>query len=307
MFWECYQRQANEVYPKGIPRLAWRKLTTNPEYVYGMFSMYDEKQRPYREYLLWDQIIQRYTAADLTFPEKDKLVAIASVGQKMGFYDELIAGLWRKQLQYQLLWRISPPASRPAKWQAPSWSWASINGIIDPQVSERYFLWQPTKPREEKSLIRVVDIAMEYKDNDAKQRIVGGSLRLWAPIVKGYLTKEDEFPTSTLYRFGTENVLVQFKDDCDTPPEQDRLYTLMLILYTKDDYREYYGLWIEPSRETPGQWSRVGFCNIIEYVWKGNIDNFEELLGKGLEDVRDVQETDLRGEDGVPRYLINLV
>ncbi|KAF2670651.1 HET-domain-containing protein [Microthyrium microscopicum] len=310
MFWECYQRQANEMYPQNIPLLTGRKLTTNPEYVYGRMRLHDEKQRPFREYLLWDLILQRYTAAELTFPEKDKLIAIASVGQKLGIYDELIAGLWRKRLPYQLLWRIMPPASRPVQWQAPSWSWASVNGKIDPQVSENYFLWQPTrkKQRQEDILIRVVDIAMAHQENDTRKRLLSASLQLWGPMVQGKLRKEDTNPDSTLFRFGTENVLVQFRHDEFTLPDIERAYTLILVLHTLDEgYPEYYGLWIEPSELIPGQWVRIGFCNIIQYIWKGNIDNFERMLKRGLKDVSNVHDIDFTNKDTVPRYLISLV
>jgi hypothetical protein len=225
----------------------------------------------------------------------------------MGVYDELVAGLWRKRLPYQLLWRILNPSPRPVEWQAPSWSWASVNGQIDPQVSEHYFLWQPDKTRQEQSLIKVIDIALEYKDNDAKQRLIGASLRLWAPIVSGYLRPEEDFPGSTHVRLGTENVLTQFKHDHNLMPEPDKIYTLMLILYTNDDNPEYYGIWIEPSSETPGEWSRIGFCNVTDYIWKGNIENLERLLGKGLEDISNVLGSDLKNADGIPRYLIELV
>jgi hypothetical protein len=73
------------------------------------------------------------------------------------------------------------------------------------------------------------------------------------------------------------------------------------------EFVAYYGVWIEPSKSIPGQWFRIGFYNIIEYIWKGNIDNFERMLRKGLEDVSHVQNTDLTSEDEVPRYSINLV
>ncbi|TVY39874.1 hypothetical protein LSUB1_G005033 [Lachnellula subtilissima] len=94
----------------------------------------------------WYKAVCVYSSAQLTFSE-DKLIAISGVARHIQSMsgDEYIAGLWRKDIEMQLCWRvdrerfdsaspstISPPQSLPTSppYQAPSWSWASINGPI---------------------------------------------------------------------------------------------------------------------------------------------------------------------------------
>ncbi|KAE8330145.1 hypothetical protein BDV39DRAFT_170814 [Aspergillus sergii] len=50
--------------------------------------------------------------------------------------DTYIAGLWRNTLCLDLLWRGNRE-SELATWQAPSWSWASINGKVTFLINEQ--------------------------------------------------------------------------------------------------------------------------------------------------------------------------
>lgn len=47
-------------------------------------------------------------------------------------HDEYISGLWRKDIEYQLLWSVKDDSLtyRPHIYRAPSWSWASVDGVI---------------------------------------------------------------------------------------------------------------------------------------------------------------------------------
>ncbi|KAF8865250.1 hypothetical protein BDZ45DRAFT_548646, partial [Acephala macrosclerotiorum] len=70
--------------------------------------------------------------------EMDKLAAISGIAGRtrriLGY--DYPAGLWGKDIEYQLLWKVdtwSPrasklTASRASSFVAPTWSWASING-----------------------------------------------------------------------------------------------------------------------------------------------------------------------------------
>jgi hypothetical protein len=56
--------------------------------------------------------------------------------------DKYLAGLWRQNLETQLLWRSLSPATahRVIEYIAPSWSWASLEGEIDTTESKVQFL-----------------------------------------------------------------------------------------------------------------------------------------------------------------------
>jgi hypothetical protein len=80
----------------------------------------------------WKTIIEIYGDLELTKPT-DKLVALSAVAKhwKALLQDEFLAGLWKGDLIYQLLWRNCQMEGkyphRSAEYCAPTWSWASID------------------------------------------------------------------------------------------------------------------------------------------------------------------------------------
>ena len=83
-------------------------------------------------YNFWDDTIEAYPIKDLT-REEDKLVAISGIAKKVQdvVKDEYVAGLWKRNMIYGLLWRrVDRWAPMPQNWRAPSWSWASTTGPI---------------------------------------------------------------------------------------------------------------------------------------------------------------------------------
>jgi hypothetical protein len=95
----------------------------------------------------WDHIVMDYSKLQLTNP-KDKLTAISGIAQafkaKYTFQGAYYAGLWRKCLLSQLTWYTMSGDQQVeglAAYRAPSWSWASIDAVIDfdlPDV-QRFF------------------------------------------------------------------------------------------------------------------------------------------------------------------------
>jgi hypothetical protein len=87
-------------------------------------------------YWAWQTIVEHYTKRQLTNPT-DKLTAISGLAQvaidSHGFRGgEYLAGLWRGGLVKGLLWHVRGPPQpcRYTQYQAPSWSWASIDGSV---------------------------------------------------------------------------------------------------------------------------------------------------------------------------------
>ncbi len=84
-------------------------------------------------------MFERYTTCTLT-EEQDKLIAIQGLVNiyKSFWDDDYLAGLWRTQLPSGLMWTTrnglqanGEPTYRPKTYRAPSWSWASVEGIIE--------------------------------------------------------------------------------------------------------------------------------------------------------------------------------
>ena len=81
---------------------------------------------------IWHDMVEAYTARQLTAPS-DKLPAISAIAQELAprIGSHYLAGLWKRALAHELLWKVDQPLRRPAEWRAPTWSWASVDGIID--------------------------------------------------------------------------------------------------------------------------------------------------------------------------------
>lgn len=117
--WECRQKDASEIYPAGLPEFAKTELPR----VKSLFTL--RKQRPSGETLSqsWYNIVTMYSSCNLTYPS-DKLVALSAVAKEMKFImgDQYVVGLWRRDLERQLLWVVKDPALRllPEVYRAPS-------------------------------------------------------------------------------------------------------------------------------------------------------------------------------------------
>lgn len=82
----------------------------------------------------WMKICAEYSGRALSDP-LDKLPALSSIASYFSLLNEdrYAAGLWQSQLNEQLCWYTSSSMAsrRPEQWRAPSWSWASVEGVIE--------------------------------------------------------------------------------------------------------------------------------------------------------------------------------
>ncbi|KAK9412951.1 putative RRM domain-containing protein [Seiridium unicorne] len=150
LFWECNELDACEEHPTGLPWGMQEELskikTLDPDAWYDFCDqkyrqedIHDLNYKPppcpraYAGYDLWSRIVEYYTMTKLTY-ESDKLIAVSGLAQKMGqiLDDEYLAGLWLRFLPSQLLWTVRDETctNRTLNYQAPSWSWASVDGGI---------------------------------------------------------------------------------------------------------------------------------------------------------------------------------
>ncbi|KAF2146178.1 uncharacterized protein K452DRAFT_197424, partial [Aplosporella prunicola CBS 121167] len=81
----------------------------------------------------WEPHMQAYSKLSLTYPKKDKLVAIGAITRKFEKLrgDHYLAGLFQGDLPQALLWEpassidYNKSKSKRIGGQTPSWSWAS--------------------------------------------------------------------------------------------------------------------------------------------------------------------------------------
>lgn len=164
LFWECRELRACEVFPRGLPVclvddvevcagvetlsvkaferavcLASEPRGTPGEGLSGGRREEGEQEpdvagsgAQHSPYEAWNDILSLYVRCALTKSE-DKLVALSGVAKDFASAvgDEYVAGLWRRNLVNSLLWRVDAPfgqppspSTRPARYRAPTWSWA---------------------------------------------------------------------------------------------------------------------------------------------------------------------------------------
>lgn len=81
------------------------------------------------------ELVEVYTQRKLSDP-RDRILAISGIAELMLSFmgdNEYKAGLWTRSLCNCLLWRVEPDdrKPRPEEYQAPSWSWAGVNGGVN--------------------------------------------------------------------------------------------------------------------------------------------------------------------------------
>lgn len=137
LFWECYDCSACETFPVGLPPGVTRMVKFSDPHTSGAAVRHQRRlsEAPELNALsLWGEIVEQYSKGQLTFPG-DKLVALSRLASRMQKHvqSDYLSGLWRTHLPAQLLWEIKmdAPGERLEFYTAPSWSWASVHGVIE--------------------------------------------------------------------------------------------------------------------------------------------------------------------------------
>ena len=148
IFWQCPSLTACESSPSSLPvgvhgadtklELKWRRALHQDRLT--DLDMADLNT-------IWKHIVRSYTSCNLTF-SGDKLIALSGIATAMqrGLDERFLAGLWDATLEQnrpfadlgdQLCWTAESGkkidgtlCARYEEYRAPSWSWASLDGVI---------------------------------------------------------------------------------------------------------------------------------------------------------------------------------
>lgn len=155
VYWECSELMASESCPSGLPtyfstpKFTWSSIaqarcpTSSPSglAVQSESSLFKPGATPNenrQQMNVWNSVVLAYSYGQLTFGS-DKLVAVSGLARQfskaVGFAaDDYLAGLWRSELEGQLLW-FTITISAHGQVRDPSWSWSSVDGWIQPAFS----------------------------------------------------------------------------------------------------------------------------------------------------------------------------
>lgn len=256
MFWECKAKDACESFPEGSPHFFERHI-------------YHLEKKPLSH--SWDTLVTTYTLGKLTFSH-DKLVAISGIARavQQETHDQYLAGLWRKDIEFQLRWCPQGRTSQRVKNRAPSWSWASVENrvssyALDPESQYTHYA-------------RVVDAYIIPSGRDPMGKVSRGQLTIsCTSMLQGKLYQSWADPRVVLYEVkvssteGFENFRVCTDSDEDA---DSTVYMLPLMQTVKDrrakqDHpgisRQIEGLLLASTNRKKGEYRRTGFFSFHDF------------------------------------------
>ncbi|TVY54002.1 hypothetical protein LCER1_G003568 [Lachnellula cervina] len=306
LFWECRHCDASESFPEGSPGFEHRHI-------------FHRDRKPISE--IWHTIVKLYTGAQLTFA-KDKMIAISGIAQRAFEEngDQYLAGLWRKNIELQLLWCQTSPGRRllsGSEYRAPSWSWASVD--------ERGFVHYTPKVEgiEYVYYAHILDANVVPAGKEPFGQLVGGELRMsYSVMLAGELNKVQggDWGGLDLSYYEVEiNAPEDKKEKFRVYPDSDELdgreIYLLPVLETlgtgRFNKRNLKGLLVLPTGGKKGEYSRAGFFDMSAFDegHRKTQDRFLALLeasGKATAEARcaDVLEEPEFVEE---RYVITII
>lgn len=221
-----------------------------------------------RSWRHWHHLVEEYTKATLTKPE-DTLSALSGVVNSIptGILGSYIAGLWSKNLPWELLWRPTSQdkPERHSVYVAPSFSWASMRtpvGYIafhNSSKCQRAEVLQCTiRPISEKDPLgalefgsirlraRMVQAQFRRIDSDSRYLEIRAPLRLFRPYsVHDYADTYQDLERCT----GSNVRLVEIATET---PDQRRIETCL----STD------GILVTESITYPDFFERIGFFTL---------------------------------------------
>lgn len=132
--WECENEGSlHEGLPYGLPDTE-ESFDQNFQEVFSCFSERYSHWSQENHFQNWQNIVRMYSKRLLTFPGKDKLVALAAIAQRFGaaFSNEYYAGHFRENMPLDLTWMVLRRDSDQDSSikRHPTWSWTSVDAEV---------------------------------------------------------------------------------------------------------------------------------------------------------------------------------
>ncbi|KAK2729234.1 heterokaryon incompatibility protein [Colletotrichum kahawae] len=271
MYWECLEGFEAEQGLKLEYRLPFINDDTElVEYVDQRYKMTHLSKPKYQGFAHssklmgnWHELLCEYGPRELTNP-LDKLPAFSGIAKSLNksFKDEYLAGIWREFLIEGLCWQAL--RCKPVEqYRAPSWSWASVDGI--PATG----LLGVTE-----EVANILEAKVEVDGDNPYGRVKDGWIKLEAPLVKMSLS-EAKGPTGhMLFRsekggddcFGMLDTINRSYEASVELIKSMEVYALILAYTyggpgTPDPERKNpcaHGIYVTPATDRPGCMRRIG-------------------------------------------------
>jgi hypothetical protein len=203
---------------------------------------------PYHVQVAWRDVVHAYTELNLSHA-KDTLPALSGIAKKfIGLRPEdiYLAGLWESSFVQDLLcyagsYGISKKSlrSRPEKWRAPTWSWASIDSAVMTRGTS-YNYGNNDRPGMT-SCIDVLDVNCIPAGDDITGELSSGYAVLRGSVLAGYFRfKPRSYESHCIAKWGYEtSFFPDYRLDTDDDSRvQDGDRVLCLRIATDSPRRE---------------------------------------------------------------------
>ena len=210
VLWECRTIIASEVFPKLVPSRYYMRRTKQ-ELSQGLFASSPSDVNVDRSNT-WENLLLNYTRCDITFVT-DKLVAIGGLAAWFGkgSGDTYLAGMWKENLLWDLVWYCEARGEREKVYTAPSWSWASVgDGTLNVSWRKEF------QDRGCQLLVTLIDVKVNLEGDSDFGRVDGGWLILEGRLAKAKFRKgKGKILDSSLVETenGMKEMVTEFEDE----------------------------------------------------------------------------------------------
>jgi len=177
----------------------------------------DGKNREVKMWQVWREVVMMYTNRRLTFLS-DKLPALGGLAaeyQRLADEGETYyAGLWKNSFIELLTWRVTFLEEEPLEtYTAPSWSWASVNGIV---AYDQNYSYNKIK----NVYVKVKEIILAHKGSNPYGELKSGYVVLEGLLSWCSLTKDQYSSGNNKYQLaGLDGVDIHTDFEADMPLE----------------------------------------------------------------------------------------
>jgi len=260
LFWECHEKRAAERHiVKEFAKLCEGcSRERGDEVLIKNFDWSGITKKDILE-VIWPRIVYTFSKTDMSNPE-DKLIALAGVSRNLGTIAgcRYLAGLWEESLVIQLCWQamLAPEGllPRPSTYRAPSFSWASVDAIVE---------WPDDK--EYKTFAEVVEISTSPITTDMYGAVNDGYMILKSLLKSLSLTPEKngkgfrvEIPGISIRPWPTA-----YMDSSGIEVKPGDIFFVFFLLVKTKWSDVFEGLVIQPTG-TRGTFRRVGIVTMRE-------------------------------------------
>ncbi|KAH6889763.1 heterokaryon incompatibility protein-domain-containing protein [Thelonectria olida] len=272
-------------------------------------SLYDVKPRTYpptSPVTIWSTFASQYNQRALTM-RRDKMVAFGAVAEIFGRLNNLpihkpneyVAGCWRTYLPQGLQWMVAErteryvitPGEQDEKYVIPSWSWASVNGLVrwvrggtddDSDRDSDSEAEQASLVKTPSGMPKLVDVAVTT-EGGAFGPVTGGHIVLRGPLFRIRAAKE-----TTQVEIGAwfRRFDILAADDTKVAEIDGQLFTLdswvgrvdtwdkdremycAVVMEEQEDFGETFGIILERVKgQGNGVYKRIGSTHVD---WDGS-------------------------------------